>query len=206
MRKKVFIILSAVTLILGAYWVKCQLGVNLIREFSWEEHFTVLNFFQKSRYVSRPGSGVLLSSSFDGWWPYQPWIDLWSREEGRVKEALIRDPVRGSRCLQIQSSSAQDWSIQHSVAFGVDPGDAFIFEGYARTTGEAVAQMSVVTYDAQRKPLRWFFALENVRSPDWARVSRRFTIPQGVKYIRFRLTGAGDGEAYFDDIRFVKEK
>lgn len=206
MRKKFFFILFFFFLLLGGYWIKCQLRINLFRDFAWEKHFLFLQALQRQEYVASPRPGVLLLSSFDGWWPYQPWIDLWAREEGRVKEALVRDPVRGSRCLQVCSNSPHDWGINHAFVFEVAPGEEFAFEGNARTTGSAVAQMSVVTYDAQRKPLSWLFALENVRSPDWVRVSRRFMVPSGVKYIRFRLTGGGLGDAYFDDIRFVKEK
>lgn len=66
--------------------------------------------------------------------------------------------------------------------------------------------MSMLTYDDQRRLVKWNFALEKVRSPDWIKMSRRFTVPAGVKYIRFHLTGTGIGEAYFDDIKFVKEK
>lgn len=206
MRKYFFIFSFLALFIIGAYWFKCQLGINVISGLSWEEHFSVLNFFQKSRYLARAKPGILLAASFEGWFPFMSWIGLWARDQGQVQVSVATDASRSSKCLRVRSSSSHDWSLPHSAAFEVTQGAVFVFEGYARTTGSALAQMSVVTYDEKRRPLQWLFAVENVRSRDWIRVSRRFVVPPGVRYIRFRLTGYGIGEAYFDDIKFVKEK
>ena len=40
---------------------------------------------------------------------------------------------------------------------------------------------------------------------EWVKVEKKFTIPDGIDYIRFRLFGAGIREYRFDDINFRKE-
>ncbi|NTV30259.1 MAG: hypothetical protein HGA80_09285 [Candidatus Omnitrophica bacterium] len=207
MFKKILIVLFGLSLALVLYWAKCQLGLNLIKGFAWEKPFPFLNTLQKreSELHPRPGT-VLLRSSFDELFPSLPWGELWARENGLVVDRLERSGLRRSRCLVVNSFSRRDWAIGQGRRIEVFPGEEFSFSGYARTTGEAVAQLSVVTHDGDRKTVEWHFALQEARGPNWRRLESRFTVPEGVRFLRFRLTGAGIGEAYFDDIRFAREK
>lgn len=187
------------------YWGKCQLGINLIKGFSWEQRFPFLNVFQKNEYVIHPKPGVLLSSTFDEMFPYWPWNNLWARMPGTVENRLVRTGLKDSFCLWVQSSSSQEWAIYHHHILAVTPGNAFWYTGYGRTSGAAVGQMSVILYDRNKQVLDWGFAARKVQGNAWSRVSERFVVPAGAGYLRFQLTGYGVGEAYFDDIQFVKK-
>lgn len=197
-------VLGAV-LILVLYWGKCQLGINLIPGVSWERRFPVLNALQKREYWTPVKAGVLLSSTFDEILPFLPWNDVWARDKDAVDTALVRGGRKGSRCLQVRSSSARDWALYHSHVAAVTPGELFSFEGYVRTSGDAMGQLSVILYDQDRKVLDWGCAARKVRSSDWTSARNWFEVPRGAAYLRFQLTGAGAGEVYFDDLRFVKE-
>ena len=90
----------------------------------------------------------------------------------------------------------------------VSPGEIYSFSGWVKTSGkEAAGTLSVVLYDADKQVKQWHYAKESVTGADnWRCVERKFIIPDGIKYIRFRLTGWGEGKAWFDEIRFKKEK
>ena len=214
MRKKLFIILFIALFTIGAYWVKCQLGVNLIKNFAWEKEFPILNVLQKREVILRPRPGTLiLRATFDEFFPYMPWSELWSRDEGAVKDELVREGRNGSSCLRVQSYSAKDWAIGHHHLVAVTPGEVFRFAGRVRTAGLASGSLGVVLldarkdvlYDAAARSYHWNFAAETVRgATDWRAVSKPFTVPEGARYIRFRLTGGGTGTVWFDDIELCR--
>ena len=203
---KIFwIVLLVIISFLFLYWGKCQLGINLIEGFSWERQLPFLNVFQGKDHFVHPKPGVLLSSSFDEVFPYWPWNKLWAREPGLVEHRLAREGVKGSLCFLVRSSSTMDWAIYHYHVLAVAPGDAFLFEGFVRSSGKAEGKLSVILYDEDEKVLDWGFAAGKVQREAWTRVSERFVVPAGARYLRFQLTGSGAGDVSFDDIRFVKE-
>ena len=89
----------------------------------------------------------------------------------------------------------------------VSPGEVYSFFGWVKTSGkEATGTLSVVLYDADKQVKQWQYAKESVAEADnWQGVERKFIIPEGVKYIRFRLTGWKEGKVWFDEIKFKKE-
>ena len=200
-----FVLIGIGACLLGVflYWGKCQLGVDLIKGFAWEDHFTLLNSLQKQQYTTKPHSGVLLSSSFDELFPYRPWGNLWAREKLLVLHDVVPGGLKGSRCLRVESTSAFDWAMYQSHTYEVVPGERFKFEGYGRSDGMA-AGMSVLFYDAGHTVINWGFARQKIEGTGWARYEREFTVPTGVAYVRFQLTGKGAGETYFDEVRFEK--
>ncbi|MFH0926576.1 MAG: hypothetical protein V1872_13260 [bacterium] len=84
---------------------------------------------------------------------------------------------------------------------------SFTFEGSVKTQGNLKVNLSVISYNEKKEIINLTYAKEGVKdSTSWVRVNKRFTIPEGVKYIRFRLTGDGIGKAWFDDIVLKKEE
>lgn len=52
--------------------------------------------------------------------------------------------------------------------------------------------------------MTWSYAAKTVNAAkDWVEVINEFEIPQGVKYIRFGLSGSGEGSVWIDDVVFI---
>ena len=205
-RRRIFIVIPVV-LCAGVllYAIKCQLGIDFIKDYQWEEHFPVLNIFQKYAYTVVPRNGLLLNTSFDDIFPYESWIGLWAREKGMVTHDVVPGGRVGSKCLVFESHSDKDWAMGFKNILIVQPGDKFFVEGYARVTGQAVAQICFVLWDEHRNVVDWTYALQETKARSWSRLGCHFAVPAGVKYMRLQMAGHGMGDACFDDIRFVKE-
>ena len=53
--------------------------------------------------------------------------------------------------------------------------------------------------------MTWSYAAKTVNAAkDWVEVINEFEIPQGVEYIRFGLSGSGEGSVWIDDVGFSK--
>jgi hypothetical protein len=122
----------------------------------------------------------------------------------------------GAESLVIASRSSQDWALGHKKLFQARPGEVFNFSGRVKIaaalesrprndTNKIVGALSVALYDADMQVKEWNFAMETVAGADnWRKVDRTFTVPVGVKYLRFRLSGWGVGKAWFEGISFKK--
>jgi hypothetical protein len=65
----------------------------------------------------------------------------------------------------------------------------------------------VSAFEEGRKPISWSYVAEEVdRRGAWVKAERTFRIPEGIVYIRFRLSGVGEGTFRFDDVSFEKER
>jgi hypothetical protein len=202
--KRVILLIIISGSIFFLYWFKCQLGINIFRHFSWEDHFPVLEALQKRVVVIRPEPGEILVSTFDEPLPYISWLGLWAKRRGSVEDRVVKEGLDGTRGLLIRNASSGEWSFRHSALVEVSPGDEFLFSGFAKAGPGVDAGLEVVLYNFDKKVIRWDFARERVIAADWHLVQRRFTVPENGRYIQFRLSGAGMGDAYFDNIHFIK--
>jgi hypothetical protein len=191
------------------YWLKCQNDLDLVKSFHLGNYLPV-QVLQKNNnsiiYASE--SEYLLDDSFESQRSLDNWTKLWMREERKVKQGYDSFGINNSYCLLIKSSSEKDWSYQHSKLVQVDKGDVFSFEGFVKSQGENInANLSVVLYDKNKNVVQWHYAKEEAKkNNDWTKLARRFMVPSGIQYIRFRFTGAGIGNVWFDNIKFRKEK
>jgi hypothetical protein len=89
----------------------------------------------------------------------------------------------------------------------VQKGDIFSFEVFVKSQGDNIsAYAGVAVFDENKKAISWSYIKNKVdKTGEWVKVEKKFTIPDGIDYIRFRLFGAGIGEYRFDDINFRKE-
>ena len=198
---------AGILLLLLLYWAKCQLGIDIFPRFAWEEHFPVLNVFQKGEYVfdPPPGRAVLLQSNFDEVFPFWPWSAMWVREHATIVDGVVPGGPDGSRCLKVHSDSFWDWSLAHHLIIKARPGRRFILSGYVRTEGRAVARAGIMLYDADGNIHNWVNVADNIQSRFWKKFSGEFVVPPGVTGIRCRLAGYRSGDFYFDDIRFIQQ-
>jgi hypothetical protein len=194
-------------LMLFGYWVKCQLAIDLDPLVSLSSYIP-FKYLQRDDVVVSGGKGALLDESFDSRKIIPDWSELWAREKGKVTRSYDSGGIGGSRCLLIKSASKGSWSYAHRKLIEVKNGDVFGFTGFARIEdGHALAFAGVEALDKGRKVIGWNYVKEVIgRGDGWTRFQRRFTLPGQVKYIRFRLSGAGMGEFRFDDIRLWKER
>lgn len=211
MRRKVLIIIFALFVVSALYFLKCQNNIDLVKDVSLRHTppFTLLQNRNPHNIVhAQETSAGLLSDSFAFEPGHGNWDKLWMREEGAVTLGRDSEGHDDSPSLVITSRGAKDWSLGHKNMVEVSPGEVYGFSGWVKTSDkEAAATLSVVLYDADKKVLQWHYAKESVAGADnWRRVERSFIIPGGVKYIRFRLTGGKEGKAWFDEIKFKKEK
>lgn len=191
------------------YWFKCQNAIDLVKDVSFKNipPFNLLQNHNPYNIVfAQEADAELLADSFASEVKHGEWDNLWMREEGTVTVGHDSKGHDDSPSLVITSRSSRDWSLQHKNIIKVSPGEVFSFSGWVRTSGKAATgTLSVVLYGADKQVLQWHYAGESVTAtPSWWFVERSFVIPDGVTYIRFRLTGWGEGKVWFDEISFKK--
>lgn len=195
---------------LSAYFVKCQLDICLIKDFSLDR-FPPLNLLQNRNpfhIIHDPQANVdLFSNKYIFVSGLGRWNDLWMREKDGVTLDAGPDGADHSPNLAITSRSQKDWALGHKRLIEVKPGDSFSFSGRVKTSSEqAIGSLSVALYDADRQVKQWDYAIESVsRADHWRKIERQLVVPSGIRYIRFQLTGKGVGKVWFDKITFKKQ-
>ncbi|MGI4788306.1 MAG: glycoside hydrolase [Janthinobacterium lividum] len=140
-------------------------------------------------------------SSLSGWEP------LWTRDPNTGTESIDTAVMHGGKAsLQVHFTGEKDWSIAQTTRLPVHVGDIFTLSGWIKGEGAADAQLSVVTRGADGAEIDWMAGLEEVNGThDWQQLSRRWVVPSGVATVQFRLTGAGPGTVWLDDLALVKD-
>ncbi len=194
----------------GFYWTKCQLGVDIIDDFSWEEHFPLMNVFQKQVPVTYPRPGaVLIQASFDRSFALAPWIKVYSTTRKFIREQIVKGGRSEPYALMIEDFSDDFWVKEYSHWIAVNTGDRFGYSGLVRLEDTARVYMGLTLYDENKHVIDWnsaATALSADGSAAWKELSSRLTVPGGVAFIRFRVSGEKKGRVYVDDIRFWKEQ
>jgi hypothetical protein len=190
------------------YWLKCQLGINVVHGFSLHPYFP-FSYLQKNMVISLPHPGIVLQESFEPYHLINPWSSqLWVREKGAA--TMVRDTsgMHNSHCLLIRNGSTASWSLAQDKFVEVRKGDTFSFSGYINMHGENVVSfIGVSAFDGQRKAIKRNYVSTKAPAVDtWVKVEQSFTIEEdNIQLIKLRLTGSGRGEFRFDDIIFRKE-
>ena len=110
----------------------------------------------------------------------------------------------------IKSNSTDGWSYSHNKHVETSEGDVFSFEGLVKLRGDKIsAYAGITTFDKYKNPIKWNYMSEKVdKTEKWIKVKKaknKFIIPNGINYIKFKLSGVGIGEFKFDNICFRKE-
>ncbi|MEI6437322.1 MAG: hypothetical protein WCO69_01075 [Candidatus Omnitrophota bacterium] len=212
---KILLVLAALTVSgLLLYWVKCQLGVNVIDGFRWEDRIPALEVFQKHIKIVHPKPGEeLFTATFENEVALKPWWKAYVLGKGLVGERLSLEGRGGSKALEMANLSELFWVKEYDHWVGVKPGEVFAYQGYCRfpagATEKRRAFMGIALHDAARKPVKWNAAESTVTAAggaDWQELSGRLVVPEGVALIRFRISGDQQGPILFDDIRLWREK
>ncbi len=207
MKVRYIISISAlIILIIFGYWLKCHVGVNVSESYSLS-HYIPFKYLKRNNIITMPEPGILLNDSFESRITISNWSKLWMREEGKVILDYDSNGINNSRCLLVKSNSMKSWAYSHNKYVEVLKGDIFSFEGFVKLDGDKIsAYAGIATFDKHKNPIKWNYISEKVdKTNKWVKVKKRFTIPNGISYIIFRLSGNGIGEFKFDDISFKKE-
>ena len=188
--------------ILSTYWLKSNLGIGFSDKYSLSKYFP-FNYLAPRKTILNPEPGIILDDSFDSFSLFGNWSSLWMREEGKVTKKLDSNGIDDSRCLVIKSSSTKSWSCSYKKMIRVREGDVFNYKASMKLQGDNLsAYAGVATFDADEEVISWNDFTEQVdRTNEWVAMKKTFTIPKGISYIRFRLSGAGTGEFRFDNIQ-----
>lgn len=191
--------------LLSGYWLKSQLGIDFFAGDTLSKYFP-FSTLVPNRVIANPRSGILFHDSFDSFSLFGNWNDLWMRENGRVTRTYDPQGVGYSRCLLVKSSSTESWSSTHKKYIQVQQGDTFKFTVSVQLQGEKLsAYAEVSVFDEKKNVLFWNYISEkNDLTGEWVTMESSFTIPEGISYIMFKISGAGVGEYRFDDITFSK--
>lgn len=211
MKKILTIIILLLLIFFLVYQLKNQRGIDLFESFSLSENLPVktLNKPKKPEPIidTHDSQGIIIQENFEDGLVTSGWEELWTREPGTVIRRIIQDQEGGSKYLFVRNLGHQDWAIQHDKLIAVSYNDNLYYEVRIKTTDEAKAGLSVVLYDQDKQVLDWTYAAEMVKQQnEWTKMKNSFLIPEGVKFIRIRLTGSGKGKIYADDILFKKIK
>ncbi|MCP4992098.1 MAG: hypothetical protein GY928_40440 [Colwellia sp.] len=206
--KRIYLIsLFALTIfILIGYWIKCQTSTNFSESISLS-NLTPFKYLQRNDVISVPEPGIILYDSFEKRPIISNWSELWMRDEGKVTKDYDSHGIKNSLCLLVQSNSSKSWAYSHNKYVEVLEGDIFSFEGLANLQGDKIsAYAGIAAFDKQKNPIKWNYLSEKVdKTKKWIKVKNRFVVPNGINYIKFRLSGVGIGKFKFDNICLRKE-
>ena len=206
-RRKIFKIILLVGAVLGLYWIKCQLGINIFHDLSFSRTFHLSAFERKTDPLIEPVKGVdIINDNFD--LGYFKWNGLWSRDKDRVRRYIVWRDFQKLFCMAVKSSSDQDWAVVYNGLAAVWPGDLLCIRAGMLVSGEADAGLSVVLYDQNKKVIKWSYGAAKQEISDrgrWGTVMSVFEVPDGVSFVKLRFCGRGKGDAYIDDVRFFQE-
>ena len=135
------------------------------------------------------------------------WSTPWAREEGKAAASLDTQAFHGGRqSLKVRHTGQQDWSMSAGPRLQVRTGDLFRLEAWGRFEGSGSSSLGIVTYDRNNQVLDWFFVAGQAPvSIDWGPVRMAFAMGPGVASIQPRITGQGEGTAWWDDVSLIKD-
>lgn len=135
------------------------------------------------------------------------WQPLWTREPDRGLAEVVTEPHHGGKAaLRVEHSGQRDWSLAQEREIAVAPGEVYDFTGFVKTVGvTGEVALGVVIKAADGNVLDWFWGAKRATgSRDWNELSGHFMIPRACARIALRVTGAGPGTSFWDDVRLSK--
>ncbi len=203
-RKIISLVATTVIILLSAYWLKNILGVNIFSEFSLSR-YPVFSALNSEVIYSQPFPGIVAADSFDKDNLLVALRNQW-KFYGATAEVAAEKTNSSSYRMVISAKTRERWNGSFVRYVQVSKGEQYQYSIRVKLIdSDSYARASIVTYDANREALSWSnFKTKAVKHNEWVDLRQNFTIPKGVHYIKFRITGAGIGEYVFDN--FVLKK
>ncbi len=207
MKRKILFVFIIIFILLTLYWSKTILDINFYPNFTLSKTFPFK--YLNDDLVLHPKSGeVIINEKFEKSNLLQrTWGTLWMREYGKVFKSYESNYFNNSKCLYIRSESKRDWAYSTPFYLKVQNGDVFSYKGTVKVTGKnTFAQISFASYDKDKKVILWNYGRTLIQESDSIQtISNRVIITDDISFIKFRLSGVGQGEFRFDDIQLIME-
>ena len=206
MKKKSTVIVIVAILVVSVYWLKNLIGINTFESYSISKYFP-FKYLQRDLTINPEQGEIIIDESFDKNGLFKKtWGYFWMREKGKVTLNYDKNGFHNSRCLLIKSNSDKSWTYSSLKFVEVKKGDVFSYEGFSCFQGEdAYATFSLASYDKDKNVIKWDYEKTIVSQNNKInKITKRFTVTDGIAFIKFRITGVGVGEFRFDDIKFRK--
>lgn len=202
-KTEVFLVIAAI--ICSGYWLKCRMEINYFPAVSLSGYFP-FKYLKQNKVIHPPGPGIIFQDSFDSFGLFSNWTRRWMREPGKVEKHFDSDGIDGSRCLLITSRSSGSWSCSHNKFVEVSSGDRFRFEARVKLHGDKPsAYAGVAAFDINKDVVSWnLVSVKTNQTGVWGKLEKTFIVPEGIKYINFKLSGCSSGDFRFDNIFFEK--
>ena len=205
MTRKFFALMVVTFLIfLSAYWLKSLWGLNIFNDFSLSRYpmFAALN---AQVINNQPFPGPIVADSFDEKGLLISLKSQW-KFYGSAIDMTTDSHTRSNNMMIIRTTTTERWNGNLTRYVQVQTDEHYQYSIRVKMTGAAsFTGASVITYDANRKALSWSnFKTRVVERNTWLELQRKFSVPAGVHYIKFRIIGAGIGEYRFDDFLLKK--
>ncbi|MBN2351653.1 MAG: hypothetical protein JXD23_03715 [Spirochaetales bacterium] len=121
------------------------------------------------------------------------WSGLWTREPGKGRASVRRlSADKFERALAVEHDGDKDWSYSQDPSLPANPGEIYRYAGWVNASGGGRVELSVVLSDRDGKVMNWVWGLSSAgNTGGWKLLGRKFMVPAGAAFIRFRLTGWG---------------
>lgn len=204
--KIILIFLIIVAFGLTGYWLKCRLGINFSDHYSLSRHLP-FKYIAPDAIIAHPSPGILFEDSFNSFTFFGGWARLWPRERRLVEKSYDSGGINNSRCLIIQNKSKETWSLSHNKRIRVHNGEKFSFEVAVKLEGKSpVAHAEIAAYKKKHKIISLHYITKTTsQTNEWITLKKTFIVPADISYIKFRLSGEGEGRFLFDDVRFTMD-
>lgn len=205
-KKSFFSIIFIAILVVGVYWFKNQIRIDLFKFVTFSNTFP-FKYLQRNFIIVPESGDIIIDESFNHQGFFRKnWWKLWMREKGLVIQDYDNDGINKSRCLIVRSSSDKSWAYCYQDFIKVKKGDAFSYEGLTAIQVEnGYTTFCITTYDQSKNVLKWIYEEKTVNQNNKIiSVKKRFTVAEGIALIRLRIIGFGAGEFRYDDITLRK--
>jgi len=199
--------IAIASFILSFYWLKNRIGINFFQTFSLSNYFP-FKYLDGPQIIGIDQKGVLLNENFDTYRLFHNWHGVYIEGEGKIIQTISPNERDTSRCLLIINRDAKNWSISHNKFIEVNAGDYFTYKAKVKiSNGDPVAIIGVDSFDKDMKIITWCYSkIKSDKLDKWNNLVNSFSIDdEKIKYIRFRISGVGQGEYRFDDIVFKRK-
>ena len=138
-------IIGSLLLLFFIYWLKVQLGVNLLSSYSLGSWFPF--HYLADRTIYAPETGTVFYEDFEGLGIVKKWLDV-SLANGVVSREKTTIGTDSTTCLVVRNTGSQKWVYSYVRMIETHPGDVFYYEGLVDIRGNnAEAYLNLGAFD-----------------------------------------------------------
>lgn len=133
----------------------------------------------------------------------EKWGTWWQRN-GKGSATVVSDAQNGQHAVRFVNDDARDWAFTCGKMFEVPEGGQYLIRAWVKSVKAGEARIQTVAFDANKKRITWSIGstgdIRTDKPNQWQEVCGHFMVTPGVKYVMFRIVGAGQTDVIFDNI------